>query len=296
MLRDNKATNTSRIPKNSHGGFTLVELLVSIAIIAILVAILAPALAKARRTVVTAKELSAGQHLMTAYTLYADDHRGVLLPGYCPPDWVAPSPPAGSPTLTVLDDAGEEVTGVPAQRYPWRLAPYMNYDFGGLYKDEKTLRRYLQRPDFQYVVSLSPSFGLNSTFCGGDVDRLAFNAAALRTFGSFYVTRLDQPTRPTRLIAFASCHGVNPDGGELVPGFFRAEGPYTRTRLWYTTPPPQNPDALPIAYGNLDFRYEGKAAAMHFDGHAELTGFQPLDDMTRWANGANRPDWAIGTP
>ena len=276
--------------------FTLIELLVVIAVIALLVALLLPALGKARSAARTVRELSAGQHLMTAYTLYADDSRGSLIPGYCPPEWVDPVPLPGAPTLSVLDDAGQPVFGVPAQRYPWRLAPYMQYNFAGLYKDEKVLRRYLERPDFQYLVSLSPSFGLNSTFCAGDADRSGFNPTATRNFGSFYVTRIDQPARPSRQIVFASCKGVNPDGGALLPGFFRAEGPFTRTRLWLTTPPTQNPDALPVQYGNLDYRHEGKAAVMHFDTHAELQDFRTLDDMTRWASAATRPAWTIGSP
>ena len=82
----------------------------------------------------------------------------------------------------------------------------------------------------------------------------------------------------------------------LLPGFFRAEGPFTRTRLWLATPPTQNPDALPVQYGNLDYRHEGKAAVMHFDTHAELQDFRTLDDMTRWASAATRPAWTIGSP
>jgi type II secretory pathway pseudopilin PulG len=269
-------------------------LLVVIAIIAVLVSVTLPALGRARRAAITTRELAAGQQVMLAYTMYADDAKGVLLPGYCPPQWVSGSPPPGSPTLSVLDETGNEITGVPAQRYPWRLAPYMNYTFGGLYKDEKILKRYLQRTDYQYVISLSPSFGLNSTFLGGDADRLGFNATALRNFGPFYITRIDQAQRPERLVAFASCKGVNPDGGELVPGFFRADAPSTSVRVWLTTPPKANPDALPGQYGNLDYRHENKSAVMQMDGHSTLETFERLDDMTRWANKAGRPDWTIG--
>lgn len=279
----------------NHSGFTLIELLVVVAITGILVSLTVPALSKARRSAFTVRELAAGQQLIAAYALYSDDNRGDLLPGYTPPEWVVANPPPGVKPLAVVDEGGEAVNGVPAQRYPWRIAPYMDYNFAGLYKDAKTLKRYLERSDFQYVISLSPSFGLNSTYLGGDADRQGFNAIATRNFGSFYITRMDQAERSDRLIAFASCRGVNPDGGELVPGFFRADAPYTRVRVWLTTPPAANPDALPGQFGNLDYRHEAKAAVMHVDGHSDLKDFRSLDDMTRWSNKAASSDWYVGT-
>lgn len=289
-----RKTTSALLAREGRGGFTLIELLVTVAITGVLISITLPAIGRARRSAMTARELSAGQQLIAAYTLYADDSRGELLPGYVPPEWVSSTPMPGVKTLTVLDEAGEPVTGVPAQRYPWRLAPYMEYNMAGLYKDAKTLKRYLERSDFQYVISLSPSFGLNSTYCGGDADRQGFNQIAARNFGSFYVTRIDQVQRPSRLLAFASCKGVNPDGGEMVPGFFRADAPSTRVRVWLTTPPQQNPDALPGQFGNLDYRHDNKAATMHFDGHSELQTFGSLDDMTRWSNKASTKGWFIG--
>lgn len=279
----------------SHSGFTLIEILVTTAVIGVLIGISLPSLGKARRSAATVRELSAGQQLIVAYSLYADDSKSVLLPGYCPPEWVAQSAPAGAKTLNVVDDAGEPIFGVLAQRYPWRLAPYMEFNFAGLYKDANVLRQYRQRSDFQYVISLSPSFGLNSAYCGGDADRQGFNAIAARNFGSFYVTRIDQVIRPNRLLAFASCRGVNPDGGELVPGFFRADAPYTRVRVWLDVPPQSRPDAMTGQYGNLDYRHEGRAAVMHFDGHSDLQTFNSLNDMTRWSNIADRADWFIGS-
>jgi prepilin-type N-terminal cleavage/methylation domain-containing protein/prepilin-type processing-associated H-X9-DG protein len=118
--------NRTNSGKESRG-FTLVELLVVISIIALLMAVLLPALAKARTQAKRIVCLSGLRQLITAWSAYAENNDGKLVDGGQPPSnnphstepwWCTPYCDSAHP-LPTTDECG---SGWPAIRHDWDAA------------------------------------------------------------------------------------------------------------------------------------------------------------------------------
>ncbi|MFI4882034.1 MAG: prepilin-type N-terminal cleavage/methylation domain-containing protein, partial [Phycisphaerales bacterium JB064] len=247
--------------------FTLIELLVVIAIIAILIAILLPSLGAARGVAKATRELGAAQQTMVAFQMYAQDNGGRYLTGM-------PRVQDVMGRDAPMDDAGDRITDpLIAQRYPWRLAPYFDYNFRGLYGDDKALATLRERrADFAYVVSLYPSLGMNVAYVGGSVNHLG-DVTSQRIFGKVFLERDDQASRPTEVIAFASARFRGPGTIAELPepeGFFRVEAP-TFGAGWQDSYDDRaaNPG---INSGFISLRHGSKSVTAMLDGHAEVLG------------------------
>lgn len=271
-----------------------------IGIIALLIAVLLPVLSKARECAYVTGELASGRELATAHRMYSNDAAGYVMAGF------ASSAMVSRGEVVARDQNGTKLNGLTAQRYPWRLLPYFEYELASWYRDRAAIERSLKTNGdqnselFRYAVSVGPRMGLNQTFIGGSADTDGGGYALNPSFASltsakwgnsWYVRRASDVPRPSELLLFATAAGADPVGGVTLDGFYRVSPPYFFARKWTT----QTPNSLtqPSQVGSVSFRYANKAVGVMCDGHAESLTWEQMQDMRRWAPKANRADYVM---
>ena len=278
--------DSARSIPRSRFGFTLVELLVVIGLVVVLLGLVFMVGGKVRKQAREVTERNAARQSLIAWNSYAFDHNGDLLPGYR--SGLEAMTPDGQPISAAT-------IGVAGNRYPWRLAPYLGYNFDILYVNEQN--EYLEDlrvndySSYVYTVATFPSLGINATWMGGDEIDGCFNPALTNLLGNFYSSSLSQIRHPERLTVFASARGDSQPngGGDSIEGYFKIASPAFSSRRWEDQYDPEDT----TSFGNLSARWDGRSVIGRVDGSVDALPIEELDDMRLWADRADSKDWKL---
>ena len=289
------------MPHARHRGFTLVELLVVIGIIAMLVSILLPTVNRARLSAKHTQSLSNLRQIMLGYTAYYQENRGHLLLGYPPQPMIGYT--VYDPRLQREHGAtgGMAATfaGLANERYPWRLVKQVGGIFqiinshGAMPRLPSHSDTDVQAASRAYEASLWPTYGMNSIFVGGDLSGSGFLGTPpnqVANVGKHVVFKASEVRQPTRLIVFGDSRVRNQPGNE-GNGMFRLTPPRANGQKWHVEREKFVVDHPSLSMGVPEGYYTRYAAIAFFDGHVESMLPSQLEDMRLWCARADRADY-----
>ncbi len=276
------------VAPTSQRGFSLVELLVAVALIAVLIALVLSVAGSVRSGASKASEMASGRALITAWMGYATDHRGSVLPGY-------------AQGFRGRDSSGEwldvSTADVAVWRWPLRLAPYLGDDYAALFPGDtrRTFEQIAESPTASrlYSVSVTPAFGLNSLFVGGDLNWGGGSDIFTETFGNFYATKVSTIRNPERLGVFLTSRNLSSVTGQVSQGFFRVLPPAWTTVLWSNEYDADDPAGTGFVSPRHKEGAKDVAIVATADGAVATETIEELRDMRRWCDLADSPDWLM---
>lgn len=200
-------------------GFTIVELLVTISIIGLLLAIVSVGISRAGETSRQTSFLSNLKQVGTAWTFYANQNEDRCMPGYMDDGVQAAF------RVKVKDAAGNVVPKQFCRHYPFRLLPFLDNDRSMMYRYLADYEDVFNIPDD--VVQNNPCFGYNAYYVGGwyttvnGQPRMAFSDTGYYRSPSELVPRKEVVARATSQIQSTSGQIIFSASVGAQPGFIK---------------------------------------------------------------------------
>ncbi len=297
--------------RGGRKGFTIVELLVVISVIALLMAVLLPALSGARKRARKVEEASRIRQVGEAWLLYSNGNNDAALPGFVQEEIQSDGEKCWDVSYKLPDKS--PVPAADAEEWPWRLLPYLSYNHDVLHGYlEEAQTSQLAMVDHSDQIAEHPAFGYNAYYIGGwwemkeiggvDTPRPRFFTARMDDRPISVLVRSPSSIQnPTKLVLFCSTAEHGPgyyhrvDDMELgshyaAPSFLAEEEQWK----WATHgggPTPYNLEVVATRTAIPIGRYTGQAAVLHADLHYAPQIPGELIDQRFWINTANTRDY-----
>jgi prepilin-type N-terminal cleavage/methylation domain-containing protein len=227
----------SRSSRIQHAGFTIIEMLVVISIIAILLSVASVGIINAGRSARQTKYLSNLKQIATAWNQYAGQNDDRCMPGFMD------DRTQEAFRIKVRDRDGNRVQAQFCRTYPYRILPFLDHDRSLMYD---YLTEYEQTSLISpQEIADNPAFGYNAYYLGGwwttdagsteegaATPRMKFsNTGYFKSPGQLVARQemvartLSQIQRPSDMIVFASSY-------RSEPGFIKSPNEIVRGAAW----------------------------------------------------------------
>lgn len=215
----------------SGRAFTIVELLIVIGILVLLVAVALVAMRVVKKNANRLQTTNALRQMMSAYTAYATDHKGKLMPGFIDQgDFVTNG---GTLDIKAKLKSGHVLDAQDTSSYVWRLSPYLDHNWQVMFTDYRSPGVMTKAeeeygagdssgkfgpsntdPNLDMVIASHPSYGLNSIFLCGDSAHASLGSLAPWKVASgvkpLAITRLSDAMDPAKIVVFAPSQSPPP--------------------------------------------------------------------------------------